>query len=113
VVGRDGTGQIQVSRRSIPYDPSRPSQRDDGTGSNDRVGIAPIGDTAAIDRELDRLHTTEGWSGKGDPTDLEKMARRFIALEIVDKPLSVGPPVSIVVVDASGVHWVEPGACHQ
>jgi hypothetical protein len=113
LLGMGSEGAVQVSRRSISYDESRPAQRDDATGSDDRVGIAPIGDTAAIDRDLDRLHNTDGWSGKGDPTDLEKMARRFIALEIVDRPLSVGPPVSIVVVEANGVHWVEPGACHQ
>lgn len=113
IVGMDNSGGVEVARRSIPYDESRPAQRDDAMGSEDRVGIAPIGETAAIDRELERLHNTDGWSGKGDPTDLEKMARRFIALEIVDKPLKVGPPVSIVVVDGTGVHWVEPGACHQ
>jgi hypothetical protein len=113
LVGMGSEGAVQVSRRSIAYDESRPAQRDDATGSDDRVGIAPIGDTAAIDRDLDRLHNSDGWSGKGDPTDLEKMARRFIALEIVDKPLSVGPPVSMVVVDGSGIHWVELGACHE
>jgi hypothetical protein len=112
MVGMDSAGEVQVARRSIPYDESRPAQREDTTGSDDRVGIAPIGETGAIDKELDRLHNTDGWSGKGDPTDLEKMAQRFIALEIVDKPLKVGPPVSMVAVDGSGIHWVEAGACH-
>jgi hypothetical protein len=113
MAGMNRAGEVEVARRSIPYDESRPVERDDTTGADDRVGIAPIGETAAIDRDLDRLHNTDSWSGKGNPTDLEKMARRFIALEIVDKPLRVGPPVTIVEVDGSGVHFVEAGACHQ
>jgi hypothetical protein len=113
IAGMNAAGEVQVARRSIPYDESRPVERDDATGADDRVGIAPIGETGAVDRDLDRLHNTDGWSGKGNPTDLEKMARRFIALEIVDKPLTVGPPVTIVEVDGSGVHFVEAGACHQ
>jgi len=113
IAGISSAGDVQVARLSIPYDESRPVQRDDATGADDHVGIAPIGETAAIDRDLDRLHSTNGWSGKGNPTDLEKMARRFIALEIVDKPLRVGPPVTIIQVDGSGVHFVEAGACQQ
>jgi hypothetical protein len=49
----------------------------------------------------------------GNPADLEKLARRFIALEVVDKPMQVGPPITVVLVDGGGIHWVEPGACQE
>jgi hypothetical protein len=39
-------------------------------------------------------------------------ARKFIELEIADKPQHVGPPVSILVIDRLvGPHWIEQGAC--
>ena len=82
-------------RHSIPYDESWPVEVQNTTGSQDHVGTAAIGETDAIDRELDRLHNSYGWVGLGSETDLQNMARRFIALEIVDKPRKVGPPVSV------------------
>ena len=113
IVGLSGSGEVQIARRSIPYDPSRTVQRQNAAGSKDHVGIAAIGETAAIDRELDRLHASGSWAGKGDRVDLEHIARRLVAFEIVDKPRQVGPPVSVIVVDGEGVHWVDSGACRQ
>jgi hypothetical protein len=113
IVGLSGAGEVQIARRSIPYDESRPVQRQDSTGSKDHVGIAAIGETSAIDRELDRLHDSNSWEGMGHRADLENIARRLVALEIVDKPRQVGPPVSVIVVDGDGVHWVNSGACQQ
>ena len=75
------------------------------------MGVAVIGESNAIDHDLDRLHDTDGWEGKGNPDDLEKMARRFIALEVLEQPHRVGPPLSVVLVDHNGVHGVEDGAC--
>lgn len=113
LVGMDTNGEVQVSRRSLSYQPGRPPQSDDSTGAPDRVGVAMIGDTTAIDIDLVRLQKTNGWEGMGNPADLEKLARRFIALEIVAQPMQVGPPISMVLVDANGIHWVEPGACKE
>ena len=113
MVGTGSDNAIQVARRSAPYDPERPPGRDDATGAADRVGVALIGDTAAIDRDLERMHNSNGWEGMGNPPDLEKLARRFIALEVIDKPTQVGPPISMVLVDATGIHCVEAGACKK
>lgn len=112
LVGLDN-GTVTVARRSTPYDQGRPAQHDDSTGASDHVGVALIGDTTAIDLDLVRLHNTNGWEGMGNPADLEKLARRFIALEVVAKPASVGPPITVVLLDDDGFHWVEPGACQQ
>jgi hypothetical protein len=111
VVELNGAGEVQVARRFIPYDSTHAVQRENAAGSDERVGVALIGETSAIDRELDRLHGTNAWAGKNDATNLGNMARRFIALEIVDKPKQVGPPVSMVSIDPDGTHWVERGAC--
>jgi hypothetical protein len=111
VAGVVDTGQVNVARSSIFADTSKPAQIDNSTGSDQHVGIAIIGESGAIDRDLDRLHNTNGWEGKGNPTDLEKMARRFIALEILEYPNRLGPPLAIVLVDRNGVHGVEDGAC--
>jgi hypothetical protein len=113
MVGMNPDGTVETARRSTPYDQGHPAQREDSTGAPDRVGVALIGETAAIDQDLERLHNTNGWEGMGNPSDLEKLARRFIALEVLAKPKSVGPPISMVVVDQNGVHWVEPGACKE
>lgn len=111
VVGVNDAGQVQVARRSIPYDPSKPVETATSAGAKDHVGVAVIGESGAIDRELDRLHDTNGWQGLTSPADLQKMSRRLITFEVVDKPLKVGPPLAIVLVDRDGVHWVEAGAC--
>ena len=111
VVGVDNTGHVRVARRSISAGASGPAQIDNSTGSDDHVGVALIGESNAIDRDLDRLHDSNGWEGKGNPTDLEKLARRFIALEVLEQPHRVGPPLSVVLVDGNGVHGVEDGAC--
>ncbi len=113
VVGMDTSGDVQVSRRSVPYQPGHPAERDDSTGTADHVGVALIGDTTAIDLDLIRLQKTNGWEGMGNPDDLEKLARRFIALEVLAKPMQVGPPISMVLADTNGIHWVEPGACKE
>lgn len=113
LVGMGSAGEVQVSRRSLPYRQGRPVQRDDSTGTSDHVGVALIGDTTAIDIDLLRLQKTNGWEGMGNPADLEKLARRFIALEVVAQPIQVGPPISMVLVDADGIHWVDPGACRD
>jgi hypothetical protein len=113
LVGTDTSGEIQFSRRSVPYRQARPAERDDSTGTLDHVGVALIGDTTAIDLDLLRLQKTNGWEGMGNPADLEKLARRFIALEIVAKPMQVGPPISMVLVDKNGIHWVDAGACKE
>jgi hypothetical protein len=113
LVGTDSGGNVEVARRSTPYDPTRRVQSEDTTGAADRVGVALIGETGAIDLDLERLHNTNGWEGMDNPAELEKLARRFIALEVVDKPLKVGPPLSMVLVDGDGIHWVEPGACKE
>ena len=113
VVGMHGNAGVQVSRRSLPYQPGRPPQSDDSTGAPDHVGVALIGDTAAIDADLERLQNNNGWEGMGNPADLEKLARRFIALEVLAEPMRVGPPISMVLIDANGIHWVEPGACKE
>jgi hypothetical protein len=113
LVGTDASGEVQVSRRSVPYQQAHPAERDDSAGTPDHVGIALIGETTAIDLDLLRLKKTNGWEGMGNPADLEKLARRFIALEIVARPMQVGPPISMVLVDKDGIHWVDPGACHQ
>lgn len=111
VVGADDLGQVRVARRSISGDASKPAQVENSAGNDDHVGVAVIGESNAIDRDLDRLHDTNGWEGKGNPTDLEQMARRFIALEVLEQPRRVGPPLSVVLVDGEGVHGVEDGAC--
>jgi hypothetical protein len=113
LVGMNPNSEVQVSRRSLPYQQDRPVQRDDSTGAPDHVGVAMIGDTTAIDIDLVRMQKTDAWQGMGNPADLEKLARRFIALEVVARPMQVGPPISMVLVDANGIHWVEPGACKQ
>jgi hypothetical protein len=113
MAGISGEGEVQVARRSIPYDKSRPVQTENASASKDHIGIVAIGESSAIDREVGRLHNTDGWAGTSNPTDLEDIARRFIALEIVDKPKWVGPRVSIVLLDSDGLHWVESGACQQ
>lgn len=113
LVGIDPNSEVQVSRRSLPYQADRPPQSDDSTGAPDHVGVAMIGDTTAIDVDLARMQKTDAWQGMGNPADLEKLARRFIALEVVAQPMQVGPPISMVLVDANGIHWVEPGACKQ
>ncbi|MGA7764922.1 MAG: hypothetical protein WCA27_01730 [Candidatus Sulfotelmatobacter sp.] len=39
-------------------------------------------------------------------------ARKYLELEITDKPQDVGPPVSILVIDRLvGPHWIEQGVC--
>jgi hypothetical protein len=86
------------------------AQIENTSASKDHIRIAAIGESSAIDKEVERLHNTDRWAGTSNATDLEDIARRFIALEIVDKPRWVGSPVSIVVVDADGIHWVERGA---
>lgn len=113
LAGMDPDGKIQVSRRSLPYQPGHPPQSDDSTGAPDHVGVAMIGDTTAIDIDLLRMQKTDAWEAMGNPADLEKLARRFIALEVVARPMQVGPPVSMVRVDANGIHWVEAGACKE
>ena len=113
IVGLSAAGEVEVARRSVPYDESRSVQIEDATGSRNHVGIAVIGESRAIDLDLERLHKTAGWAGMGNATDMEKMARRFVALEIVDQPRRVGPPVSIMLVDGQGIHWLENGACHE
>jgi hypothetical protein len=113
MVGMDPSGDLQVSRRSTPYGHARAPEHDDATGVADHVGVALIGETGAIDADLIRLHNTNGWQGMGNVDDLEKLARRFIALEVVAEPMKVGPPISIILLDNNGVHWVEPGACKE
>ena len=113
VVGLSGSGEVQIARRGIPYDSSKQIQQQDVSGSKDHVGIAAIGETSAIDRELDRLHDSGTWQDMGQESDLEDIARRLVAFEIVDKPRRVGPPVSMIVLDGNGVHWVDGGACQQ
>jgi len=113
LAGMDPSGTVQVSRRSVPYQQGHPAERDDSAGTPDHVGVALIGETTAIDIDLLRLQKTNGWEGMGTVDNLEKLARRFIALEIVAKPMQVGPPVSMVLVDKNGIHWVDPGACNQ
>ncbi len=115
LVGMDGDAEVQVSRRSFPYQPGpgRLAERDDSNGAADHIGVALIGDTTAIDVDLVRLQKTNGWEGMGNVDDLEKLARRFIALEVLARPMQVGPPISMVLVNASGIHWVEPGACKE
>jgi hypothetical protein len=113
MVGISREGGVQVARRSIPYDRSRPIQKENTSGSEAHIGIAIIGESSAIDREVDRLKEVDGWAGTGNPTALENIALRFVALEVVDKPSTVGPPVSIVLVDSDGIHWAKNGACQQ
>jgi len=113
LVGTDTSGEVQVSRRSIPYEQGHPAERDDSIGTPDHVGVALIGETTAIDIDLLRLQKTNGWEGMGTADNLEKLARRFIALEIVAEPMQVGPPVSVVRVDNNGVHWIDSGACKE
>ena len=113
IAGVSAAGEVEIARRSIPYDASRPAQKEDASGSGHHVGIAVIGESRAIDLDVERLHNTNGWTGMGNPVDLEKLARRFIALEIVDQPRRVGPPVSIMLVDGQGAHPVENGACRE
>jgi hypothetical protein len=111
VIGVDDAGTVHVGRRSIFAGPSKQGQADNSTGNDEHVGVAVIGEAHAIDQDLDRLHDTKGWEGKGNPDDLEKMARRFIALEVLEQPHRVGPPLAIVLVDRNGVHGVEDGSC--
>jgi hypothetical protein len=113
MVGMSNAGDLQVSRRSIPYAQARAPQRDDATGVADHVGVALIGETAAVDADLIRLHNTNGWEGMNNVDDLEKLARRFIALEVLAEPDKVGAPLSLVLVDKNGIHWIEPGACKE
>jgi len=109
IAGLDDAGTVHVARCFISE--SKAPQVDNATGSDDHVGVAVIGESNAVDRDLDRLHNTNGWEGKGNPTDLEKMARRFIALEILEAPHRVGTPLAVVLLDRNGVHGVEDGAC--
>jgi hypothetical protein len=113
MAGMSREGEVQVARRSIPYDKSRRVETENTSASEDHIGIAAIGESNPIDKEVERLHNTDGWVGTSKPTDLKYLALRFIALEIVDKPGMVGPPVSVALVDSDGIHWDQRGACQQ
>ena len=39
--------------------------------------------------------------------------RRLINLETLSVPTLVGPPISILSMDKSGAHWIEPGECED
>jgi hypothetical protein len=39
------------------------------------------------------------------------VVKRLVEIEIEAKPDKVGPPISILTIDASGAHWNEKGAC--
>jgi len=43
----------------------------------------------------------------GRPHDVE----RLIDMEIAANPAEVGPPISIVLIDKSGAHWISKGTC--
>jgi hypothetical protein len=44
--------------------------------------------------------------------DTAKTARMLVQIGERAHPEVVGGPVSIAAVDATGVHWVDPGVCH-
>ena len=49
------------------------------------------------------------WTG-----DLIADVRRILDIEIKDVPDFVGPPVDVLTLDSSGVHWIPPyGECHN
>lgn len=47
-------------------------------------------------------------------TDNVADARRIIDIEIRDQPATVGPPVDVLVIDDTSMHWISPyGSCSQ
>lgn len=76
-----------------------------GKACNYKDGIAFLGERADAEK-LDR----SGWVGPRDPASI---AHILIQAEIKGDPHSVGPPVSVLVMDASGHHWTERGKCED
>ena len=113
MAGINSQGEVQVARRSIPYDGSRPIEVENTSAAVGQIRIAAIGESSAIDQEVDRLQRAGAWRGSGNPKRLESTALRLVALEIVAKPYRVGPPVSVVLVRPDGIHWEQAGACRE
>ncbi|MBZ5674462.1 MAG: hypothetical protein LAP61_09475 [Acidobacteriia bacterium] len=63
------------------------------------------GMTSAIKSYTDR---NTGWYEQQGP---ETAIKNFMELEIAMEKNAVGPPISILKLDAGGAHWIEAGAC--
>jgi len=44
-------------------------------------------------------------------TPVAESIRNYISIAIAEKPDLVGPPIVIIRIDKSGIHWVDMGAC--
>lgn len=85
--------QIDIIRDNCPDNPSCGSRQYEGLGFHD---------------EADRILKNDAALWNRSPKDIIKY---LIRTEIKVLPNDVGPPVSIVGIDASGVHWIHKGAC--
>ena len=47
----------------------------------------------------------------GDPSEVADSAVSFVKLAIAQKLPDVGPPISVLVLDAAGARWLQLGAC--
>jgi len=73
----------------------------------------PSGQSIWMDGEHEAI--TEYLSQHGNAPDGtgEDFVRRMILLEISAKPSTVGPPISILLLDASGAKWIQRGSCPE
>ncbi len=76
----------------------------------------PVGDTEADGKDRTRIsmmgendHMGEEVARRGGSA--QQLARAAIQREILMHPSTVGPPVTVLTIDAQGVRWDEPGAC--
>lgn len=67
-------------------------------------GWVAIGQYEAVAAETNS-HPDVFWGG------LEQGIERLIGAEIKARPIDVGPPIAVVRVDRTGVHWVQSGVC--
>ena len=78
-------------------------------GEKGQVGVMPMGQSDAALAKFNRMVAGLG----GMPDDDVGIVRHWVDAEITDQPDKVGPPISILVLDDGGVHWIDKGECGQ
>jgi hypothetical protein len=76
-----------------------------GTDCAEGVKFAATGEHTAIDASMGTN------KGPWNPATLAARLRSYVQMEIDELPTQVGAPITVLQLDPSGTHWIQPGNC--